>query len=164
MPFLSDLVYHNYKAHLKQRGFVVMTRQELFKFVNGYRWAVEATVGATCAVRASVIGFVATEKLEIFFDALTSSRKYVNLQKNPAIALVIGWDDEQTVQYEGLADWPKGEELEFFKSLYFQKFPDGRDRALLANISYTRVKPTWVRYSDFRTEPPIIQEFGSSEI
>jgi hypothetical protein len=33
-----------------------------------------------------------------------SSRKYANVTRNGRVALVIGWDDEQTVQLEGMAE------------------------------------------------------------
>jgi hypothetical protein len=77
------------------------------------------------------------------------------------VALVIGgWTDgdPQTVQYEGVADFPAGAELERLKMAYFAAFPSGPTRHLLPDITYVRVKPTWIRYSDFRSEPPLITE------
>ena len=38
------------------------------------------------------------------------------------MALVIGWDDGRTVQYEGICDEPAGNELEQLKALYFERF------------------------------------------
>ena len=77
------------------------------------------------------------------------------------MALVIGgWNesDPRTVQYEGIADVPRGPELDTLKQLYFAAFPDGPTRLSWPGIAYMRVKPTWVRYSDFRTEPPVVTE------
>lgn len=97
------------------------------------------------------MGVAVTDNLELVFDTETTSRKCVNLRNNPRIALVIGWDDAQTVQYEGIADEPTGKERDAVQKIYFARFPDGVDRAG-PNITYFRVRPTWIRYSDFRAE------------
>jgi uncharacterized pyridoxamine 5'-phosphate oxidase family protein len=135
-----------------------MTRQEIYTFINAHRWAIEATVSSTGAPQAAVIGFVASEHLELFFDTLNTSRKYQNLQLTSKISLVIGWDDGCTLQYEGLADEPTGPELEVFKSRYFEVFPDGLERACSEELTYIRIKPVWLRFSDFRVTPPKIVE------
>ena len=80
---------------------VTMTRDELYAFMNAHRWAVEATVAPSGAPQAAVIGFAATHDLELIFDTLKTSRKYQNMLKSPKMALVIGWDDAQTLQVEG---------------------------------------------------------------
>ena len=141
-----------------------MTRGELYAFMAAHRWAVEATVAASGAPQAAVIGFAATERLELIFDTLKTSRKYRNFLTLPKIALVIGWDDAQTLQIEGMADEPKGPDLERLKARYFEVFPDGRERAAWKDIAYIRVVPSWFRYSDFRGEPPKIIELKAEEV
>jgi hypothetical protein len=54
---------------------------------------------------------------------VSTSRKYQNLIDNPSIAFVIGWDDEQTIQYEGIAKIPTAEELDKLLEIYFKVFP-----------------------------------------
>ena len=86
-----------------------------------------------------MIGFAATERLEIIFDTLKTSRKYQNFLKSPKMALVIGWDDAQTLQIEGIADEPKGSDLERLKARYFEVFPDGaRARGVEGHRLYPR--------------------------
>lgn len=136
-----------------------MTRQDLIHFIQDHPWAVEASVSDAGAPQAAVVGIVITEELHILFDTFEESRKCANLRQNPAIALVIGWDDAQTVQFEGIADEPTGAELEHLKEQYFARFPDGRDRDGLHGITYFRVRPTWIRYSDFRPDPAEIYEY-----
>jgi Pyridoxamine 5'-phosphate oxidase len=61
------------------------------------------------------------------FDTLAFSRKAANLRANSRVALVIGgWNDSdpRTVQYEGVADFPTGAELERLKQVYFAAFLD----------------------------------------
>ena len=135
-----------------------MNPSELIDFLRRQAWAVEASVSAAGAPQAAVIGIVVSDELELFFDTLADSRKCSNLRANPRAAFVIGWDDAQTVQLEGIADEPSGAELERLKALYFARFPDGRDREATGGVAYFRVRPTWARYSDFRGAEPRIVE------
>jgi general stress protein 26 len=138
-----------------------MDRGELLSFLRSQRWAIEATVSTAQAPQAAIIGIVTTDQLELVFDTRDSSRKATNLRTNPGVALVIGgWNDgdPRTVQCEGLADFPVGAELERLKQAYYAAFPNGPTRHLSPDITYVRVKPTWIRYSDFRAEPPVVAE------
>ena len=108
-----------------------------------------------------------TDTFEIVFDTIGASRKGQNLRVNRRVALVLGNSqdgDEWTVQYEGLADEPAGRELERLKNLYFAVFPDGRDRERWPGLTYFRVTPTWVRYSNYNVNPPAIVEFEVGDL
>jgi len=63
-------------------------------------------------------------------------------------------------QYEGVADFPTGEELRRIKSVYFTAFPDGPARQAWPGITYVRAKPLWVRFSNFNISPPEISELS----
>lgn len=128
-----------------------MTSGELLAFLRSHRLAVQASVAADRGVQAAVVGFAVSDRFEIVFDSLASTRKVVNLRRDPRVAVVIGWDDEQTVQIEGVADEPTGAELARLKAVYFQAYPDGVDRQQWPGITYVRIRPDWMRYSDFRT-------------
>lgn len=85
-----------------------------------------------------------------------------NLRQNSKVAFVVGGvanADERTVQYEGVADEPEGLELQQLKAQYFLRFPDGPDRQSWPGIVYVRVRPRWLRFSNFKTTPPDIVEF-----
>ena len=108
-----------------------MNQDDLRRFIRSHRMAVQASVSPSGAPQAAVVGVVVTDDLHVFFDTLGASRKAQNLRRNPKIAFVIGGPasgEERTVQYEGIADEPTGEELERLKKLYFSRFPDGRER------------------------------------
>ena len=105
-----------------------MTRAELLRFIAGHKWAVQASVAANGAPQAAVIGFAVTNDLELVFDTLETSRKAPNLRRDGRIALVIGWDDAQTVQCEGVADEPAGAALEPYRRCYMERFPDSLAR------------------------------------
>jgi len=141
-------------------------REKLLRFMRQERYAVQASVTAHGAPQAAIIGVVVTDRFEVFFDTLAGSRKAVNLRHNSGAALVIGpaaADSERTVQLEGVADEPSGVDLERLLELYFSRFPDGRERQTWPAISYWRVRPTWLRYSDYSVEPPEIIELSGSD-
>jgi general stress protein 26 len=139
-----------------------MTRAELLVVLRKYNLAVQASVAPTGAPQAAVVGFAVTDALEIIFDTVASSRKYRNLLADQRVALVIGWENEVTVQIEGLADVPVGDDLERVRACYFIAYPDGRERLAWPGITHLRVRPTWVRYSDFTQNPPRIVELSVS--
>ena len=138
------------------------SKEAVLEFMRSHSVAVEASVSASGVPQAAVVGFVVTDRFEIFFDTLDSTRKAANLRQNPQVAFVIGGfatGDERTVQFQGTADEPAGEQLEQLKELYFQRFPDGRERLSWPGLIYIRARPTWVRFSDFTMTPPEIAEF-----
>jgi hypothetical protein len=78
---------------------------------------------------------------------------------NPRIAIVVGWNNETTLQYEGeaavLAD---DDASDNFRQTYYAAFPDGRERAeTWPGLVHIRVVPKWIRYSNFN-EPVVIKE------
>lgn len=137
-----------------------MTKSDLVAFLRRHKWAVEASSAAKGSPQAAVVGFAVTDDLEIVFDTLDTTRKIANLRRDPRIALVVGWDEEQTAQIEGTADEPGEAELRRLKAVYFAAFPDGPTREAWPGITYVRVRPTWIRYSDFRgAQPRVVESF-----
>jgi hypothetical protein len=139
----------------------------LLAFLRRHRLAVQSSVSVVNAPQAAVVGYAVTDLFEIVFDTLDSSRKGQNLRRNNRIALVIAGlvdGEEQTVQYEGVADEPTGAELERLKQVYYVAWPDGPSRLSWPGLIYVRVRPTWIRYSDFNANPPEIIEFTSDEL
>jgi hypothetical protein len=109
-----------------------------------------AVVGiAVTTWRSSSIRLVRRESAKIFESAEDLSRG--------------GWDQEVTVQYEGIADEPSGSELDRLKESYLAVFPDGRDRQTWDGIAYFRIEPTWARYSDFNPGGEVF-EFKAKEL
>jgi general stress protein 26 len=144
-----------------------VTPRKLLEFLRHHRLAVEASVCTASGPQAAIVGFAVPDQFEIVFDTLGSTRKAENLRKNPRIALVIGgWTagDERTVQYEGEADEPVGAERERVTEIYYSVYPDGRERAKWPGLTYFRVKPSWIRYSDYNQNPPEVVEFNSADL
>jgi len=144
-----------------------MNRQKLLEFLRLHRLAVQASVSAGGLAQAAIVGFAVTDRFEIVFDTLAATRKVQNLRKNPHMALVIGgWveGDERTVQYEGEADEPSGTELDRLKHAYYSVYPDGVSRANWPGLIYVRVRPKWIRYSDYNQNPPETVEFRGEDL
>lgn len=137
-----------------------MTTEFLYNFIRQHKYAVLSTVSQDNLPESALVGFIVTQDLKIFFDTVSDSRKYKNLILNSNISFVIGWENEQTLQYEGIAKIPNHTELDDFLQAYFEVFPDGKDRIKnWKNISYFYVEPKWIRYSDFKKSTPRIKEF-----
>ena len=136
-----------------------MTEAGLYDFIAKRKLAVLASVAKTNSPQSALVGIAVTPDLEIVFDTVKSSRKYPNLISEPACSFVIGWTGEQTVQYEGAAEELGGAELERYKKVYSQAWPDGPARQSWPGIVYFVVRPAWIRYSDFDQNPPLIREF-----
>jgi pyridoxine/pyridoxamine 5'-phosphate oxidase len=145
-----------------------MKRAELLAFMRRYRVAVATTVSTDRAPQAAVVGIAVSDQFEVVFDTLQTSRKARNLRQNPGVALVFGgWGlgEEQTLQYEGVADEPTGAELKRMRELYFSVYPEGRARlASWGGLIHVRVRPIWTRYSDFGQSPERVLEYTAGEL
>jgi hypothetical protein len=141
-----------------------MTRAELLRLMRAERHATVASVSATGTAQAALVGVVVSDDLEIFFDTLDTSRKAVNLRARPHAAVVLGSvasDAKVTVQVEGAADEPRGTDLERLKELYFDRFHDGPTRQAWKGLIYVRIRPTWIRMSDYAGPEPRIVELDA---
>jgi pyridoxine/pyridoxamine 5'-phosphate oxidase len=136
-----------------------MTLEEVFDIAKRKRYLIVSTVSEFNAPEAALMGFALTQAKEVVFDTLASSRKAVNLARNPAAALVIGWDDNISLQIEGSARRPVGDDLASAKAAYFGVWPDGRARENWPDIAYVVVRPKWIRYSNYAAGPPVVEEF-----
>lgn len=145
----------------------VIDKTTLLAFMRQELYAVQASVSVDGSPQAAIVGVVVSDQFEVFFDTAGDARKAINLRRNPATALVIGpaaAGSDRTVQVQGRADEPIGAELERLLDLYFARFPDGRERRQWPGITYWRVRPTSIRYSDFSTAPPTLAEFSAADL
>jgi len=138
----------------------VIAKTELFDFIRAHRYGVVSSRNADGAPQSALVGIAVSPALEIYFDTTGDTRKAANLRRDPRIAIVIGWENEQSVQYEGVADEPKGAELVALKSIYFAAWPDGPSRESWPGITWFRVRPRWIRFSDFNRKTDVVRELS----
>ncbi len=135
-----------------------MKLADVLAFIGSKRLAVIATVDGAGRPEAALIGYAFDPGFGLVFDTSGLSRKACNLRARAEAAAVIGWDDETTVQLEGTAREPVGQELGRAKQVYFAIWPDGRAREAWQDIAYFVIEPNWIRYSRY-ADPPEIVEF-----
>ena len=132
-----------------------MSQESLHQFVREFiaarKYGVISSVGPRGEPQSALVGIAVSNELEIVFDTVKTARKYPNLKADPRIAIVTGWEGEQTLQYEGVAIEPEGRDLVYAKQIYFARWPDGVEREKWPAIAYFLVRPAWIRYSDFDT-------------
>ena len=134
-----------------------MTNFFIYEFIRKHLYAVISTVSDKNMPESALIGIAVSEDLEIVFDTVNSSRKYKNILQNPNVAIVIGWDNEVTLQLEGTARELSPEDTSY-KELYFDVFPDAKIRAeTWEDVVHFVIKPNWVRYSNLN-DPNTIEE------
>jgi pyridoxine/pyridoxamine 5'-phosphate oxidase len=130
-------------------------KQKILDFIKSKKLAVISTINSGEKPQSAVVAFSETKNLEIIFGTFSTTRKYKNLQENKNVSIVIGWDEAEniTVQYEGTAEEVKGKELETCREIQLKKNPSSRKYAYEKEQRYFKIKPTWIRYSDFSKEP-----------
>jgi hypothetical protein len=136
-----------------------MDRASLHAFMTQHRYGVVSSMSRSGAPQSALVGIATTPDLEIIFDTVKTSRKYPNLIERSSCSFVVGWSGEQTVQFEGIAEEPRGPELKRCQEVYFAAWPDGPERMKWPGIAYFVVRPRWIRYSDYDQSPPLIEEF-----
>jgi hypothetical protein len=137
-----------------------MDRAAIHLFMTQQRYGVVSSLSPNNTPQSALVGIATTPNLEIIFDTIKSSRKYPNLIQHPRCSFVLGWNNEQTVQFEGLATQPTGDDLNRYQKIYFTAWPDGPSRLAWPGITYFVVLPKWLRYSDFNPNPPRIVELA----
>jgi hypothetical protein len=141
---------------------ILMTNADLIAFIAQCRLGAVGSIGAAAeGPQTAVVGVAVTHQLELVFDTLTSSRKYANLISQPACSFVF-WNGERTLQYEGIAEELTPPSITRYQQTYFEAWPDCRVHLSWPGIVYFVVRPTWIRYSNFDQNPPLIREFRFS--
>lgn len=135
-----------------------MDQVSLYRFMRQQRYGVVSSIAGDGTPQSALIGIAIAPDLSIVFDTSTTSRKYANLILRPRCSLVVGWTEEQTIQLEGNARQPTGDDLRLCQSIYFEVWADGYARMQRSNVAYFVVRPSWVRYSDYGLSPPLVWE------
>jgi hypothetical protein len=131
--------------------------EQLYAFMQARRHAVIATASPGGTPEAALIEIAVTPELEVIFETTTATRKIANLRANPRVSLVIGWQDDRTLQYDGLVDEPSGNSLERIRAHYISTFPQKASHQSWPGNLYFRVRPVWTRLSDYNSPRTIVE-------
>lgn len=133
-----------------------MTEREkkdtILSFLKENKLAVLSTVDNN-KPESAVIFFSETEDLGIIFDTFNTYRKYRNLEDNQNVSLVIGWDNEITVQYEGVAKELQGREIDEGVKIHLNKLPHMAKWYEMEQTRYFQIRPKWIRYANLGANP-----------
>ncbi len=125
----------------------------VYEFLTRHTLAVLATTNLANQPQSAVLEFSELKSLELVFDTYSHFRKYRNLIANPKVALTIGWDKYETLQYEGIAVELVEPELAEYRAIHLQKFPDAIDYEKYLGMKYFKILPRWIRYTDLSEIP-----------
>jgi len=134
-------------------------KKKVLDFIKSKRLAVLSTLGTHGFPEAAVVGISELEDLSLIFGTFNTFRKYKNIKTNPRVALVIGWDNHITLQYEGIATELTGDEKKKAEQVHIHKLPNSQKFAELPEQCYFKVKPTWIRYTDYSNESVYVDVF-----
>ncbi len=132
---------------------MISTQQKILDFLNQHDDCVMATTNEQGQAEAAVVGYSANSQLELTVGTSKKTRKYQNILHEPHVAIVVGFNGEITVQYEGFARELGGEELRERQRLHFEKIPSVEHFKNDPDQVYFSISPTWVRYTDYTQEP-----------
>ena len=133
-------------------------KERLYSFIRARTQGVIATVCRDGKPEAALMDIAVTADLEIIFETTDQTRKFANLTARPAVSFVVGWDGGETLQYDGIVHLLEGAKLEKIKQLYVATFPQKASHPNWPGNYYFLVRPSWIRFSDYRM-PRKIEEF-----
>ena len=137
-------------------------KNKILTFLQTCPMASISTISADGIPQSAIIAFARTSNFEIIFETFYDTRKYANLAKNPHIALATGFSPtvHVTFQYEGMAiEMKTPEDIRWCKEQFKKKDTPCSDEFLEhPKVTFWKVKPTWLRYSDYTGPVPVIVE------
>lgn len=127
-------------------------------YLKSHKLAVMATVGADGKPEAATVAFTLSGDGVIIVATSSASRKFHNIESGSEVALVVGWEDK-TVQIEGNAVLLKDESvIEKYEAEHLVNNPGSVDYAKQPDQKYIIIHPKWLRFTDFRSMPPTVEE------
>lgn len=135
-----------------------MALHDVLEFIKRHRLAVVATSYENIP-EAAVVEFGELDDMTIVVDTFRGSRKYQNIRKNSRVAIVIGWDEDVTVQIDAVAVELEGQALAEATQAYFTKNPAAQKWQNRDDIVYVAFKPVKIRYTDVSRTPWLVQNF-----
>jgi hypothetical protein len=137
-------------------------RQQIIRdFLAQQKLGAISTVHSDGSPEAAIIQVTLGKHLEIVFDSVPESRKLANIGRDGRVALVVGWDENVTVQIEGRAiPVADSEENRRLRDVHIANCPLEAE-FLKQGAQLYKIVPLWIRYSDFRSDPIVFELSGS---
>jgi len=133
----------------------LLTREILRDFMSRHRLAVIATASGDGQPEAALINIAVTPELDIIFETTSATRKFPNLEMNPRVSLVIGWQGDKTLQLDGMVEELESTAYEKLTPTFFSAFPEKSSHEYWPGNLYFRVRPYWFRLSAYGVSPKV---------
>jgi hypothetical protein len=112
--------------------------------------------------QAALMNIAVTPELEIVFETTCYTRKFAHLERDGRVALVVGWEGQQTLQYEGMATRPEGRKQQLARDTFVAAFPRKAPDEYWPGNRYFLVHPCWLRFSSYY-QPRFTEEYRVAE-
>lgn len=129
------------------------TKEQILDFLKSQPRMVLSTVSQKGKLVSAVVGFGQTDDFQLVFGTLIQSRKAQNILENENVSIVVGFDHNGTIQYEGLARKLEGAEIDKYAEYHYQKHPKSRQYKDQPGETYFLVEPVWLRFTEVAYEP-----------
>jgi len=127
---------------------------EIIEFINSQRICVLALEMLDGSPHGSTVHYAYDEKSgTFFFETYSTYRKGEVLAKKSTVraSIVIGVDESnmKTLQLDGEARLITSEEKENYDKVYFEKFPNKKEKSVDPKFVFFCFTPKWWRYTDW---------------
>jgi len=138
--------------------FTPQAHEKLHAFLQRHRLAVISSIGRDGEPQSALVNITVTPDLEVIFETTCATRKFDNIERDPRVSLVIGWDGPETLQYQGLATRPDGQQRQRARDVFVAAFPRKENDEFWPGNAYFFVTPQWLRFSSYY-RPRFVEEY-----
>lgn len=136
-----------------------MDKQKVYDFLKKNELCVLSTASKNGKPQAAVMNYCFKDDSLFIFTEI-STRKYQNIIENNQVSVVVGgFKDDPTVQLDGTIMELGLDEGVKIKEYVLNLHPEWKGYFDSADGRWFAIKPAWMRFSDFSTNPPIIEEY-----
>lgn len=136
-------------------------KDKLIKLLKEHEPKVAGVATATAKGRPAIacVGYAVRDDGTIVISTHQSSHKWENLEGNPEIGLVVGWQfDRPHLQLGGNAELLIGDSAKEVEEFFFNANPQAK-AFKTPDTGFVVVTPTWARITEFQPNgPPEVEE------
>jgi general stress protein 26 len=133
-------------------------RQQAVEEFSRHFLCVLSTVTEDAKPQSAIVGYAASENLQLLIGTSNKTRKYANLQHNAQVSVVVG-DTVAEIQYEGTARLLERSEAESLVGTQFKALPGTAKYINDPDQAWFLINPTWLRLTVHGT-PNRVEEIG----
>jgi len=135
-----------------------MDKEKIYDFLKKYGLCVLSTASKNSKPQSAVMSYVIRGN-SLFVFTEKNTRKYKNIAENNLVSIVVGGlKDDPSVQIDGTINEISQDEGTQLKTYTLSIHPEWNGYFDSPEGRWFEIKPSWMRYSDFSTNPRSIFE------